>query len=366
MNIINTIFTNNTATYGGAIYNFASMNIINSTFNNNSASNGGAIFNHGSMVIDGSSFIDNTASDSGGAIILLNATDTTINNTIFKNNIADLGSAIYKGFIRWGDHYFNLTNSNFTDNKGGATIDLNNDLNSPKTTITGCNIFNNSQGILISDNIDATINYNRIFNNTNNTGYNLDDGGIGNNLDFNWWGDNNPKVNGTLKNYFVMNVTNASSLNNSNGTVTFDYTFRLDTGEDANNSLLPYFITEVYTNLTSGVVTSFDARYDNIFDVTVNTSGNILYTFITDNEIQILEGTVNIPDPIEPEDPVEPIEPVDPIDPSNPVDPEDDISETSNNQKTQAAVAMKETGLPISLVLIVLLSILGLGYYRRQ
>jgi predicted outer membrane repeat protein len=358
LSITDSNFTTNTAIQnGGAISTNDVVNITGSNFNSNTAiQNGGAIYQYnGKMNITNSSFTNNSAIRNGGAVILLNATDMTINNTIFKNNIAELGSSIYKDSVNFLGIPTNLTviNSNFTDNKGGATIYL----KSINTIITGSNIFNNTQGILISDNSSAIINYNRIFNNTNITGYNLDDWGIGSDLDFNWWGDNNPKVNGTLKNYFIMNVTNATSLNNSNGTVTFDYTFRLNNGEDANNSLLPYFITEVYTNLTSGVITSFDARYNYIFDVTVNTSGNIEYKFITDNEIQILEGTATIPDP---EDPVEPVEPVDPV------DPEDSINETSNNLTTQVAALMKETGLPINLILIVLLSLIGFGYYRKQ
>ncbi|MBZ9570260.1 hypothetical protein KQY27_01695, partial [Methanobrevibacter sp. TMH8] len=81
---------------------------------------------------------------------------------------------------------------------------------------------------------------------------------------------------------------------------------------------------------------SFDARFNKTFDVTLNTSGNILYSFITDNEMETIEGTITItPKPPTPE---------------------------PNNNKTSNAVksaTMKKTGIPINMILIILLSVLG-------
>jgi predicted outer membrane repeat protein len=350
-------FTTNTARSGGAILGAGVVNITNSNFNSNTATDGGGIYqSQNNINITNSSFINNTAIRNGGAVILLNVTDMTINNTIFKNNIAELGSSIYKDSVNFLGIPTNLTviNSNFTDNKGGATIYLTSrNINiTGNTTITGSNIFNNTQGILISNNSSAIINYNRIFNNTNNTGFDLDDGSIGSDLDFNWWGDNTPQVNGTLNNYFIMNVTNATSLN-SNGTVIFDYTFRLNTGESADNSLLPYFVTNVYTNVTSGVIESFDARFDRLVTITVNTTGAITYTFITDNEIQNLEGFIEEEPPIPPEPP-EPPEPT----------PTPENNENNNNPTTNITASMKKTGIPI-LALLGLLSLLGFIRTRK-
>jgi parallel beta helix pectate lyase-like protein/polymorphic membrane protein len=407
LTITNCNFINNLAEdggNGGAIYNDGTLIVTNSIFTNNTAANGGAIYNTGgNMIINNSIFKDNKAFETGGAIssgsggngwgffssnypmiIDYNDYDILIINSIFTNNTAYDGGAIYnnQGYMLVENSTFtnntadsssaifnsgrNMTiiGSNFTNNNGGATITL----DSWNNVITGCNIINNTAGILITDYAsNILVNYNRIFNNTD---YDLNYSYIEEeyfdpmiNVDYNWWGNNTPnKIFGiTPNNYFVMNVTNLTSLD-SNGTVTFNYTFKLNNTDAFNASLLPYFVTNVYTSLTDGVVTSFDARYDRTFDVTVNTSGNILYTFVTDNEIQTLEGTATIPDPVDPNDPIDPVDPVDPIDP---VDPDDDINQTSNNQIT-ASAAMKETGLPINLLLVVLLSILGFGYYTRK
>lgn len=53
-------------------------------------------------------------------------------------------------------------------------------------------------------------------------------------------------------------------------------------------------MTDIYTNSADGIIASFDTGFDREFEVILNTSGNILYTFITDNEIHTLEGTATI------------------------------------------------------------------------
>jgi polymorphic membrane protein len=371
------IFANNTATFGGAIINYGdNFIVINSTFTNNTAIDAsGGIFNFGdNFIVINSTFTNNTASDAGA---IFNDGDNfiVINSTFTNNTASNDGGAI--GNVGGS---FSMINSTFTNNKAnnaGGVIWNDGD----GMSIIGCDIVDNTKAIYTnSDNV--VINYNRIFNNKD---YDLNDIGVNTNADYNWWGSNYPDMSKIIginpNNHFVMDVTNSTSLD-SNGTVTFDYIFRLNTGESADNNLLPYFVTEVYTDLTSGVVTSFDARYDKIFSVTVNTSGNIEYRFATDNELQILEGIATIPDPIDPynpidpvnledpDDPVDPIDPedaVDPIEPADPVDPVDpaDNTNTTKNQIT-ASATMKKTGIPINLILLVLLSILGFGYYRKQ
>jgi hypothetical protein len=353
--INNCTFTNNNATdfYGGAIGIGENVNITinNSTFNYNNAPYAGAILSYGNMTIINTIFNYNNASY-GSAI--WNFGNATINNSNFINNT---NSSIYNSVIYEGQPIglgINLIvlNSNFTDNDLAIYTDGN-------TTIQGCNIINNTAGILITnESTNTTINYNRIFNNTN---YDLNNTGSNTNADYNWWGNNTPdlaKIIGvTLNNYFVMNVTNLTSLD-SNGIVTFNYTFKLNNSDSFNATLLPYFTTDVYTNLTDGVVTSFDARNDTVFNVTVNTSGNIQYKFVTDNEIKTLEGTITIPNPIDPDDPVDPENPVDTDTHIDPVDPNDNNNQISN--KPAASAAMKETGIPIIAILIILLSSLGL------
>jgi predicted outer membrane repeat protein len=278
-------FTNNNAAFGGAcsINGELFSEVLNSVFINNSASGeGGAIEDNdnGYLTINNSTFINNT-SPTGGAIFNYRLTDnTTISNSTFVNNNV---SIVVRG------KNTTITGCNFSNNTLAINITGNN------TTIMSSNIFNNTQGIFVNSSaINTTINYNRIFNNTIATGFNLDNNGVNTNADLNWWGDNNPLVNGTtLGNYFVMNVTNATPLV-SNGTVLFNYSFGLNTGGVANNSLLPFFVTNVYTNLTTGAIDTFDARFNRTVNVTLNTTNqSVEYIFITDNEIQRLVGFIN-------------------------------------------------------------------------
>lgn len=57
-----------------------------------------------------------------------------------------------------------------------------------------------------------------------------------------------------------MNVINIIPLY-SNVSVIFNYTSKLSTNKNTDNDLLTFFITDVYTNVTSGVIYSFDARF---------------------------------------------------------------------------------------------------------
>jgi autotransporter family porin len=124
-------FTNNTASYGGAIFNSHNtsimfLNISNSTFTSNNANNGGAIWNEGNLVINNSSFTGNVANErdnnamGGGAIS--NEGTLTITESNFKNNKGYIGGAIsnYKGTSKAP---IRISSSTFTSNTamdGGA------------------------------------------------------------------------------------------------------------------------------------------------------------------------------------------------------------------------------------------------------
>jgi len=87
---------------GGAVY-FAASNgtVVNSNFTNNNASNGGAIYvasDSGNTLINSSTFGNNYASLCGGAINL-NASAAHIYDTIFNDNVAVNGSALYVGGV---------------------------------------------------------------------------------------------------------------------------------------------------------------------------------------------------------------------------------------------------------------------------
>ena len=109
--ISNTVFRNNAVKYGGAIYATKSsdatmgiVNIINSTFEGNSANTGqgGALFvSGGECIVKESMFINNKANPGkfsggqGGAIYTSLNGKVNVTDSIFKNNQAKLGAALY-------------------------------------------------------------------------------------------------------------------------------------------------------------------------------------------------------------------------------------------------------------------------------
>ena len=109
--ISNTVFRNNAVKYGGAIYATKSsdatigiVNIINSTFESNSANTGqgGALFvSGGECIIKESIFINNKANPGkftggqGGAIYTSLNGNVSVTDSVFKNNQAKLGAALY-------------------------------------------------------------------------------------------------------------------------------------------------------------------------------------------------------------------------------------------------------------------------------
>lgn len=125
---INNTYESNTGSKGGAVYvsfTDGSATFINDTFINNVANvDGGAIYLNAynsksapNCTIENVKFINNTAKNNGGAISLSGA---TIKNTIFENNSANLGGAIYLMVIRSGNIAPDLnisSNSIFKNNK---------------------------------------------------------------------------------------------------------------------------------------------------------------------------------------------------------------------------------------------------------
>ncbi|MFR5034343.1 MAG: Ig-like domain repeat protein, partial [Methanobrevibacter smithii] len=109
--ISNTVFRNNVVKYGGAIWATKSsdatigiVNIINSTFESNSANTGqgGALFvSGGECIIKESMFINNKANPGkftggqGGAIYTSLNGNVSVTDSVFKNNQAKLGAALY-------------------------------------------------------------------------------------------------------------------------------------------------------------------------------------------------------------------------------------------------------------------------------
>lgn len=92
----NLTFQNGDASFGrgGAIAGY-DVTIINSTFTDNAASDGGAVYGYGAVSVEGSTFLDNTADVYGGAIAA--GTSEIENSTFVGNTAGDEGGAIFAG-----------------------------------------------------------------------------------------------------------------------------------------------------------------------------------------------------------------------------------------------------------------------------
>ncbi len=150
-------FDNNSATYGGAIYNSSDniVNIINSNFNGNIATNeGGAIYNSsGNIAIKRSWFIGNSSKNEGGAIY--NYSDNIkIENSIFSKNFSQslIGNAIYS----LGD--MDLESNDFVNNdtNNSTSVYVTNDASI--SDIVKNNVFKNSKLIFGKNDSNQTDN----------------------------------------------------------------------------------------------------------------------------------------------------------------------------------------------------------------
>lgn len=115
LNNVGTTSSNN----GGSILNNGNLDVINTTFNKNTASFGAAIYSTANVSIYNSSFIDNNIYNVGGAIYSARG-NLTVYDSYFTLNRAVSGAAIYSAF---GNLYVN--NTSFIENSaesffGGA------------------------------------------------------------------------------------------------------------------------------------------------------------------------------------------------------------------------------------------------------
>ena len=88
--IKNSVFTANHADYwGGAIRNFGELELINSVFSGNTASRGGSIYNEGQLTVSRSLITSNDATDAGGGIYNVGGGTVLLRKSIVTGNTPD-------------------------------------------------------------------------------------------------------------------------------------------------------------------------------------------------------------------------------------------------------------------------------------
>jgi predicted outer membrane repeat protein len=98
LSVVNSTFTGNSTTYGGAIDNNASLSVSGSTFQSNNASGGGgALWDTGSAqtLIDSSTISYNSSQSSGGGIAVDGKFDPKLTNDNVYGNTAKFAPDIY-------------------------------------------------------------------------------------------------------------------------------------------------------------------------------------------------------------------------------------------------------------------------------
>lgn len=138
--IRNCTFINNTAEFGGAIFNDGAIKRIeNSRFIGNSASEGGAIINVAGTLelIQDTTFNENNADIAGGAVFNFASTINSISRSTFSNNTAGTAGGAIINFL---DNIESIVNSTFSGNSsetGGSLYNIEGIVNISFTTIAG-------------------------------------------------------------------------------------------------------------------------------------------------------------------------------------------------------------------------------------
>ncbi|WP_409199648.1 hypothetical protein [Methanobrevibacter sp. DSM 116169] len=255
LEIINTNFTNNGATTGGAIYNTNSdLDIINCLFENNYATiegyiAGGAILNLGSSTLNlNDSTFNNNSAFAAGAIG--NTADMSIDGTIFNNNSAILGGAIYNA------KNLDIKNSEFTNNNatnGGAIQNV--DVLTIESSIFENNSAAAGGAIINSDTGNLTVSYSAFYNNNDGFTIFVGDGSAEENniLSGNFWGSNDPTITNvirgvkTLENYIQVDLE-LEAINNItylNDNLVYNIVVKLNDSTPVDVDLLPPIVIDV-------------------------------------------------------------------------------------------------------------------------
>ena len=266
--ISNTVFRNNAVKYGGAIYATKSsdatigiVNIINSTFEGNSANTGqgGALFvSGGECIIKESMFINNKANPGkfsggqGGAIYTSLNGNVSVTDSVFKNNQAKLGAALYLN--------------------GGS---------------------------------NSTISYSVLLNNTAEGDYaisNVESASGVATVNYNWWGTNSPKnlvpSTVTLNNWVIMSADPTTVTDAEIGDVkTISVNFNKYSSFGAIKDLSkPLSAIDVEFSAVNGTLTSnLVSTVDGVASVTYTVNGNDQITAKSGSQTLTIEVVAKLP-----------------------------------------------------------------------
>ena len=200
-------FYKNAAVSGAAMYNAAGYLYVNNTdFVENDAEHfyGGAIYSTGVSIVNNSLFDSNHANMDGGAITTTN--EFTIVNCSFIGNYAeDNGGAIEN--VAWAEKEIgclNILNSSFIENGAGANGGVIINYNKPEyvgdnatVTVRNCLFEDNSAvngGVIYSEQYFDVQNSVFMYNEADENNVICSDEKFIKSLDNNWWGTNSPTL----------------------------------------------------------------------------------------------------------------------------------------------------------------------------
>ena len=169
----NTIFSNNSATFGAGMYNYGEQFeytgkyfipvITNVVFINNSAIEGGGMRNenYSSPILTDVTFVGNSASRGGGGMENFNYCDPTLTNVTFSNNSSSEGNGA--GMLNWIGNNPTLTNVTFSENMAGyagggmanysSNPTIHNTILWGNTAADGAQIYNDASAPVVSDSV---------------------------------------------------------------------------------------------------------------------------------------------------------------------------------------------------------------------
>jgi hypothetical protein len=143
--LTNCVFTNNSATSGGGMYNHKSLpTLTNCVFSDNSATSGGGIYNHKSLpTLTNCVFSANSAHGVGGGMYNASASSPTLTSCVFTDNSATAGG----GILNYDLSSPTLFNCTFSRNSslGGSGGGMNND-DASSPVLVNCVFNDNTSG----------------------------------------------------------------------------------------------------------------------------------------------------------------------------------------------------------------------------